>query len=262
MTLLLVAQAALAAAQAAAPRVEEDVLALRTGQTVIGASTSYVWTLADEQAEIATAKALRMRPLDLLVTMYSESRLQPWANNAGIAVGLIQITPGAAKAMGMTEAERLALVTKSPAEQMPYVAKYFHAVAGDRSYADAGEVYQALAAPGTFSRGSANDVVLYPAGSQAAAANIGLDRDGDGAVTMRDLRTHLAELASQDAFRRAASSLLASDPSGELVLGGGFTPGAIAVGKPKAQASGESGTAVGVAIALATWAVVTVATGR
>lgn len=249
---MLLLRAALAAAQAVAPPVDHDsILALRAPQTVVGEQPAYAWTAADYAAEIDAARAIHARPLDLELVMFSESRLQPWADNGGIAAGLIQITPLAAKAMGMTEAERRALVSLSPAQQMPYVVRYFRAVAGNRSYADAGEVYQAVAAPGTFSRGSANDVVLYPAGSSNAAANIGLDHNGDGAISMLDLRVHLAGLSAMPGYAHAAAELRGVDATATgPVIGGGITPSSVAPPmRPKASPQSSSGAPLAVGLA-------------
>lgn len=255
MTMLLL-RAAMAAAQAMAPTIDHDnVLALRAPQTILGAAPAYAWSTADYAAEIDGARAMHMRPLDLLLVMDSESRLQPWADNGGIAAGLIQITPPAAKAMGMSEAERRALVSMSPAQQMPYVVRYFRAVAGNRSYADAGEVYQAVAAPGTFSRGSANDVVLYPTGSQAAQGNIGLDHNGDGAISMLDLRVHLALLSASSGYARATAELRGVDGMADgPIIGGGISASSLPP-PVKPRSSGVSSTpgvplAIGLASAL------------
>ncbi len=187
----------------------------------------YQWTREDYLATVDAAKQINARAADLLLVEWSESRLEPWAQYpGGVAVGLIQITAPAAKAMGISEPERLAIPTLTPAQQAPYIVRYFKSAAGARVFGDAGGLYQAIAAPGTLSKGSANSVICYAAGSKAYAANPGLDANGDGEITVGDLRAHLATLATNAGFTHAIAELRGVDPSqGGALIGGGFTAG-------------------------------------
>lgn len=181
------------------------------------------WTAPDYRALAKAAKDIGTQPAYLLLVLYSESRLNTWAAAPGNhAVGLNQIVPVAGKALGMTEAERIAILNKSVQEQLPIVVRSFRLMPGKFPTPQA--LYQYNAAPATMSKGSADSVVVYPAGSAGFKGNAGLDYDKDGVLTVGDLRMHLEALSKQPAFQSHLAAMTAatgaSSDLGGSVLGG------------------------------------------
>jgi hypothetical protein len=177
----------------------------------------YTWT-ADNYAQLRqVADAIGAEPADLLAVLYSESRLDPRADN-GVAKGLNQITWAGASGW-MTEAQWRSLPTLSVSKQLPYVQRSFlgsKAVGGMglSVFANATQLYQANFAPATLSKGSADDTVLYRSAARGGGpqedagyrANKGLDQRGTGQIELGDLRRYLIRATDSHDFRRALAA--------------------------------------------------------
>jgi len=188
------------------------------------------WTEYDYRALIRAAAEIGARPLDLLLVLFSESRLDPGAiayvGGAPYARGLNQITPPAAKGMGLSDDEWASLSAgMTPAEQLPYVVRCIKLTPRISPFHDAGELYQLNFAPASLAKGTGDDLVLYSGGA-AYQNNKGFDTSGKGYITVGDLRAHLRKLATYADFKKHADALRAVDPAleGPVVEGpsGGF----------------------------------------
>jgi hypothetical protein len=186
------------------------------------------WTASDYQALARAAGQIGTRAANLLLVLWSESHLDPHAayrlpDGFPLAVGLNQITPPNARAMGITEAQRVGLLELSPLEQLPFVVRSVHAASPQRSYSDAGALYQCNFAPGTLRQGSGDGVVMYrQADGDAYRLNRGLDANQDGAITVGDLRTMLRRRATDTGFRKHLAALNSAVPgAGEPNIGDG-----------------------------------------
>jgi hypothetical protein len=193
-----------------------------------------IWTASDYQALALAAGQIGTRAANLLLVLWSESGLDPHAafrlpDGFPLAVGLNQITPPNARAMGITESERVGLLKLSPFDQLPYVARSIRSAAPRvTSYGDAGALYQCNFAPGTLRQGSADGVVMYQQGRDGDAyrLNSGLDVNHDGSITVGDLRAMLRKRAADGGFRKHLAALNSAVPgAGEPNIGDG-APGA------------------------------------
>ncbi|MCD7880017.1 MAG: hypothetical protein LUG16_08820 [Candidatus Gastranaerophilales bacterium] len=127
-------------------------------------------------------------PEDLLGVMYSESGLNPSAQNAnGGATGLIQFLPTTASGLGTSTS---ALKNMSAIEQLDYVEQF---LLNNKSYAggelDGGTLYALVFLPAY-----ASQEVLCSQGSIYYSSNSGLDLDGDGSITKTDLANRVQSL--------------------------------------------------------------------
>lgn len=176
------------------------------------------WSDADFTTLAAAAKRLRMNPADLLLVLASESGLHPWAKNpsdssAPVAVGLNQLTSVANSSAGISEAQRLALPSKSVAEQLPIVEHYFASVPWTRAgrpYPHAGVVYEANFAGGKMMTvGTAPDAVLYTEAADPGAynGNRGLDTAGKGYITVGDLIEQMRRVSGRDVYQAGLARL-------------------------------------------------------
>ena len=130
------------------------------------------------------AKKINCAPEDLVGLMYSESGLNSRAYNSnGGATGLIQFMPATASALGTTTQ---ALSNMSPTQQLDYVDKFFDMVKGNKfgsnEKLNAGNLYGLVFLPAY-----AKNDVLCTSSSGYYSGNKGLDLDGDGAITNKDL---------------------------------------------------------------------------
>ncbi|MGN0005728.1 MAG: transglycosylase SLT domain-containing protein, partial [Candidatus Gastranaerophilaceae bacterium] len=130
------------------------------------------------------AQKLNCNPEDLVGVMYSESGLNASAYNSnGGATGLIQFMPSTAAALGTTTE---ALSNMSPVQQLDYVDKFFDMVKGNKfgsgEKLNAGNLYGLVFLPAY-----AKNDVLCTSSSGYYSGNRGLDLDGDGAITNKDL---------------------------------------------------------------------------
>jgi LPXTG-motif cell wall-anchored protein len=88
-----------------------------TIQKVLPAEASFL------PAVQSVSQYLGIQPEWLLVVMYNESRLNPYAKNSSSgAYGLIQFMPGTMSSMGISES---ILRNKTATQQMQYVQQYF-----------------------------------------------------------------------------------------------------------------------------------------
>jgi len=142
----------------------------------------------------------------------------PSVHNPGsAAVGLIQFMPDTAKALGTSSA---ALEQMSFVEQLPWVAKHFVRV-GPARLVRLVDYYAAVFWP--IAVGSADDFVIAKAGTPVYAANKGLDRDGNGQITMGDLDVAMAQVR---ASAKGTIDVIPSHSTG-LSRGAGLAVGAL-----------------------------------
>ncbi len=202
---------------AAAARLPSSTTTGRMHTGTTRALTS-AWTDDDFAALASAANRLGMNPADLLLVLASESGLQPWAqypkdSSEPIAVGLNQLTSVSDGITGLSEAERHALPSKSVAEQLPYVEKFFRGAAnayGIHAFPNATTIYLTNFAPARMSRGSAPETVIYDTSDGAAyTLNKGFDRDGKGTITIGDLTARLSTVATQPTYLEALGRLQA-----------------------------------------------------
>lgn len=168
------------------------------------------WTDDDFRAFAAMAQRLRMSPADLLVVLYGESGLQPWARNPRdihlppIALGLNQITRSGSSSW-LPEAEWRNLTNLSVAQQLPYVERYFRALAWVRAgnaFNSANQIYLANFAPAFLSRGTDPNMVLYSRekSGDAYEKNKILDFGNKGFITFGDLGKYAQSNVHQPVF--------------------------------------------------------------
>lgn len=152
---------------------------------------------------------------DLLLVMEAESELDPAArfprvDEAGhsLAVGISQLTAASDAATGLSEAGRDALSSKTVAEQLPYVRRYFQAMAWTRArrpYPNAGALYAMNFLPArAFSRGIAPKTVL------GTVEEFPLDEglaDAAGNYTVGSLNAVLRKVAARPRYLGALQAM-------------------------------------------------------
>jgi hypothetical protein len=176
-----------------------------------GKGTISWWTDQDFVDFANMSARLRMNPADLLIVLYSESGLEPWAQNKidgpFTAVGLNQITKSGASGW-LSEPERQNLVNLSVGQQLPYVERYFRHipwVAAGNTFHSAAQVYLAEFAPGLLGRGSDPNMVLYSLvhDKHAYEDNKTFDQDHKGYITLGDLGKWVSHLGNKSVFLAA-----------------------------------------------------------
>jgi len=136
------------------------------------------------------AQMLGTTPKALLAVMKQESGVNPAIQNSIGATGLIQFMPKTARALGTTTDE---LKNMDGVQQLDYVYKYYKMTGvGDGSV---GDLYMATFMPKYV--GAKDDTVLGQQGAEGFsgkvyAQNKGLDRDGDGTITVADVKQSVA----------------------------------------------------------------------
>jgi hypothetical protein len=130
----------------------------------------------------------------MLAVMKQESGVNPAAQNkSGGASGLIQFMPATARMLGTTTDE---LRQMDGVQQLDYVYKYYkYTGVGDGSV---GDLYMATFMPKYV--GYPDHTVLGQNGAEGFsgkvyAQNKGLDRDGDGKITVGDVKKSVARFA-------------------------------------------------------------------
>ncbi len=98
------------------------------------------------------------------------------------AVGLIQFMPATARAMG-TSVE--ALKSMSATAQLAYVKRFFEPYLGRIREDVPGDYYLAVFYPAYIGRPATT--VIFSSGDTGYAQNAGLDRNGDGVITVGDV---------------------------------------------------------------------------
>ena len=142
----------------------------------------------------AMARRLGADPLDMARVAYAETGMNPRAfdprSNAG---GLIGFMPSILRGLGWTGTPEQ-FRELSAIEQIPYVERYYRPYVG--MLRNDGLVYVANFLPSRLPRASVSDdsFVMTSRGDGTGYydANRILDRDGNGAITVGDLRQHLA----------------------------------------------------------------------
>ncbi len=168
---------------------------------------------------------LGVDPVDLIRVSFSESGgVRAGAHNPnGHAVGLIQFMPATLTALGWTrgwDAFRLL----SAEEQIPFVERYYRAHA--RFCTSDALCYVATFLPGLLAdaaganEGSGFVLCERDRGALAWAyrANVGLDRDGDGRITVGDLARQLQLSCRGARYSGIVTRLQQSGASPSLVL--------------------------------------------
>lgn len=141
------------------------------------------------------ADSLGVDKAHLIAIMKAESGMDPAAvNPQSGATGLIQFMPKTAQSLGTSIEE---LRTMSAVDQLDYVYRYFKMV-GVKPGMDAGDLYMAVFMPKYV--GAPDDTVLGQQGAdgfsgKVYAQNAGLDKDGDGAITISDVKSRVARYA-------------------------------------------------------------------
>lgn len=184
----------------------------------------YHWTETDYQALRDACTLLKCKPEHMLLLMYLETggSLNPFAafcnsNGEPTAVGLIQFTESTNGILGLTNEQRRALLYLTPAEQMPFVVRYFQhwmAKKPPASYPpDAVTLYQYVIGPGTVGseviyKQNVNPCPPPSSAKDAYCANIGLDtKPRDGVIDRHDLAVVLDGLSKHSAYKRAIQEL-------------------------------------------------------
>ena len=175
------------------------------------------WFPNDWQTLVAIGGRVGINPADLTLVLTSESGLHPWAQNprvsdAPVATGISQFTSASNSATGLTEAQRIALVKQPVSVQLPLVERFYNSLAWTKQrkgYPNAGVVYAANYVPGRLlMRGSSLDTVLVSeADGPMYSQNKGLDVNGDGTITIRDLVEHLRIVAKSQNYLGALRML-------------------------------------------------------
>lgn len=98
------------------------------------------------------------------------------------ATGLIQFMPATARAMGTSTDE---LGRMSNIQQLEWVKRFFRPYLNRIRPHVPGDYYLAVFYPAMIGR--APDTVIYSAGDTGYAQNAGLDRNGDGLITVSDV---------------------------------------------------------------------------
>lgn len=109
---------------------------------------------------------------------FSPSIRNPFSN----ATGLIQFMPNTARAMGTTVDD---LARMSATKQLDYVKRYFAPYASRIRPNVPGDYYLAVFWPAAIGRPA--DYVITTSGTSVYDQNRGLDRDGDGRITVGDV---------------------------------------------------------------------------
>lgn len=98
------------------------------------------------------------------------------------ATGLIQFMPQTAAALGTSIS---ALRSMSAVAQLEYVKRFFRPHVGHIRPSVPGDYYLAVFYPAYIGRDPST--VIFSAGETGYAQNVGLDRDGDGVITVGDV---------------------------------------------------------------------------
>lgn len=207
----------------------------------------YKWSATDYAALRDAAKALNCDAEDLLLVLWFESNLIPniahCIKGSPSAIGLNQLTwYPAAKGMGMTKDEWMSMLDMTPAQQLPYVVRYYLYAHGNKPFTtppDAVTLYQYNIASGTVP----NEVVFkakYTCPCPADAStwpsddnychNRGLDKNGDCVITRSDLKQVLDASRGSAGYQKALAELRGTSPVTPVTPvppssgGGSYTP--------------------------------------
>lgn len=139
----------------------------------------------------AVASRLECDPVHLLGVMFSESGVQPWAQNpGGRATGLIQFMPSTLKTLGWGD-DVEAFRGLAAEDQLPWVEKYYGPYRGRLD--NPGRLYLATYLPASMGE-SDLDAALARRGERNYDQNAGLDMNQDGEISINDLSARVASL--------------------------------------------------------------------
>ena len=170
----------------------------------------------------AMARRLGADPLDMARIAHAESGMNPRAFHPGSnAGGLIGFMPSILRGLGWTGSPE-EFRQLSATEQVPYVERYYRPYAGRLN--NEGLIYVANFLPSRLPDAARSDdsFVVSRSGDPYYADNRVLDRNGDGTITVGDLRAHLAIQNRGGRYEAIASELRArggggSSPSGPAI---------------------------------------------
>ena len=170
-----------------------------TAPVLDAAALAALWTI-DEQ--------LGIPPETSVPVLYLESTLNPAAHSSGTDFyGLNQISGRWLRASGVQPSDFL---TWSASEQLlRTVLPYWRWAEAYGPISDAGTCMWAQLAPGTLAHATSDGAVVYAAPSAAYEANKWLDVDGSGSISLGDLRTVLAGIASKAPVRSTVAAAYA-----------------------------------------------------
>lgn len=115
------------------------------------------------------------------------------------AIGLNQITPVRAKAMGMSEEQRLAMVDMTEREQLPLLVRAFDSTGYREPYTSAGHLYLCNFAPAHLRHAynPAHRIFAKDIDQDSYRWNAPLDLNKDGYITVGELSDWLEHRASE-----------------------------------------------------------------
>jgi len=195
-------------------------LGLRTAQFLTPS-----WADADFVTLSNICAKNKMDPADLAAVFTSESNADPTARNPRnkndwpIAVGLNQLTRVAAAAAGLIpkaspsddtsnygdwKAFADSVLKMSVAQQLPLVDNYYASAQWTKAgnpWKSAAKIYAYNAAAGTDTRDIDDGSVIYPVGSVGYKGNPGLDLDGVGGITGKDLRYAIESMWARPVYQ-------------------------------------------------------------
>lgn len=145
-----------------------------------------------------------------LLVFYLESRLNPHIGNELGYVGLNQLA--SSQLQSQYHVSPADYLTWSASRQLEEVVGPWYRAALTQYLGRApqtpGGLYALNLAPGRVkTQGDGPNAVMYPAGSKEANANLGLDMNKDGALTVSDFDGFMTKLASQPAYQAALAEL-------------------------------------------------------
>jgi hypothetical protein len=145
------------------------------------------WNPEDYAALVALANQMGVHADWLAAVMLSESGMNPNIVNSVGCIGLIQFC-GAKPPLGLT-----------PAQQMPYVGRYYGQFSPPGGWYSRAQIYQANFVPATLPHGSDPDLVLARQGDGNYEGNAAaFDVSGKGTITVQDLDDRLDRIIAQN----------------------------------------------------------------
>jgi hypothetical protein len=161
------------------------------------------WTAEDYQALVAMADRQGAPAEWFMAVMASESDMRPWAANAEGCVGLIQFcSPPVAN-----------MASLSPAQQMPYIERYYAPKRPSGGWESRAQIYQANYLPATIrSKGSDPDTVIAVRGDGLYQGTI-FDHTNKGFTTVNDLEIRLQDKTQGREWQAALAGIAAAGGS-------------------------------------------------
>lgn len=159
---------------------------------------------AFEQKVKDIANRLGINPDWLMVVMYAESRLNHQAQNPNSsAVGLIQFLDKTLASLGIN---RTQLLSMTNVQQLDYVEKYFVNLGVKGKMKDVYQVCLAVFLPKYMN--SPDSTVIANSGTATYNANKGMDTDGDGKLTVGDVRRWYGKYIPSTVQKSSSNNIL------------------------------------------------------